>query len=75
MENLYFSEDEMRAHLIRRKGKKTLTAFAKELGPGVSSPWLSDVLKGRRNVANKIANRLGYESVRVYRRIPRKKTK
>jgi transcriptional regulator with XRE-family HTH domain len=49
----------------RLESGKTQAEVAKELG--VSTPYLSDILKGKRDCGPKVLRALGLERVTVYR--------
>lgn len=52
-------------NIVKEEGSQT--GAAKRLGIAVS--YLSDILNGNRNVSEKIAKKLGYKKVIVYKKI------
>lgn len=63
------TQEELHLELRGMVLKSTLTTVAKQLA--VSVPFLHDVLKGRRNLTDKVAEAMGYrkEVVVVYRKV------
>jgi hypothetical protein len=66
------TEEELRAELrsmIGWQGDQKVTAKSLAAQWGLSQAYLSDVLNGRRGIADKLANAMGYErEVRFVRR-------
>ena len=66
------TESELRAEIQALTGfHDGRRVYAKELAVafGISEAYLSDVLNGRRGIADKLANAMGYERVVTFRRI------
>lgn len=64
------------ANLLHELGAMTKTKgssqskVAKTLG--ISSPFLSDVLKGRRDISSRLAEAMGYKKIVMFERLPKK---
>jgi transcriptional regulator with XRE-family HTH domain len=62
----YYSNDEIIALALIMRGERSQKALAKELG--ISEPYLSDFLNGRRDAGPAILKALGFDHMPFYRK-------
>jgi plasmid maintenance system antidote protein VapI len=64
----FLQEQDLRKELIRLlKQKGSQSSLAREIG--ISSSYLNDVLRGKRQITERIAGHLGYKRSIVFTRI------